>query len=69
MEKLLLIAAVIVLIGGALLLAAPKVLIKADEMLNRLTTTDSTVLSKRYIVGVLLVLAGIFMVYSYFWLL
>jgi len=67
MEILLLIGAFIVLGCGVLIMVAPKVLIKANDSLNRIkTTVDTTILSNRYVFGVIMVGAGIFMAYTYF---
>lgn len=65
MEILFLIATIIVLVFGILLLVSPQSLVKLNEFFNRVVTVDSTIMSRRFIFGTIVIIGGIYMLYIY----
>lgn len=66
MQLALLIFGIIVFLTGVLLLVAPKALLMAGEVLNRMLAIDDVIFSQRLIFGIIFILAGAFMIYRYF---
>jgi len=66
MKLIFLISALLVSFGGILLLFAPKAMIKIGEAFNRMATTDDIILLKRHIIGVILLVIGIYLFYVSF---
>ncbi|MBT3250473.1 MAG: hypothetical protein HN729_03760 [Candidatus Marinimicrobia bacterium] len=64
MKIVFMISAALVTIGGLLLLFAPKMMIKIGEAFNRMATTDDIILLKRHIIGVFLLVIGIYLLYT-----
>lgn len=65
MATLFLVIGIISFLTGVGLLFAPRVLIRIGEWLNRVTTIDETVFSKRILFGVFFIGAGLFFLYYY----
>jgi len=65
MDIVILAIGIIALLTGVLLLLAPETLIKAGEVLNRVLATESIIYSRRVLFGILLVAAGIYLVYVF----
>ena len=65
MEILFLLATIIVLIFSILLLVAPQSLLKLNEFFNRVVAIDSTIVSRRFIFGAIILICGIYMAYIY----
>jgi hypothetical protein len=66
MQLVLLIFGILAFLTGILLLVAPKALLKAGEVLNRMLAIDDVIFSQRLIFGIFLLLAGAFMIYRYY---
>lgn len=49
---------------GVLLLVAPKILVQLGEQTNRLYNIDGMVYRNRYAFGLILLVAGLFMIYT-----
>jgi hypothetical protein len=54
--------ATIALIVGILLLTAPRILVKASEVVNRNIVVDDIIFSRRLFFGLLLLVSGLFMI-------
>jgi len=65
MELVFLLAIIIVIISGILLLIAPQYLVKANELANRIVSIDATIISRRFLFGTIMLIAGIYMLYVY----
>ena len=65
MEILFLVATIIVLIFGLLLLVSPQSLVKLNEFFNRVVAVDATIMSRRFFVGAIIIIGGIYMLYIY----
>lgn len=65
MEILFLIATIIVLVFGILLLVSPQTIVKLNEYFNRVVAVDSSIMSRRFIFGAIILIGGIYMVYIY----
>ncbi|MCH8068043.1 MAG: hypothetical protein IID16_02045 [Candidatus Marinimicrobia bacterium] len=65
MEYIYVAVGIIAVVTGLLLLFNPKLLAKVGETLNRTLAVDEIIFSRRSIFGILLVIAGIFMIYKY----
>ncbi len=65
MKLFFLLSGLLLLIGGVLLIFLPGILIKLGDKINRMTLIDDFVFFKRYVFGLLLLLTGIYLIYTY----
>ncbi len=65
MSLIILIIGIIAFVVGILLLVVPKWLVRAGEVLNRIFATEDIIFSRRLIWGILLIAAGIYLVYTF----
>ena len=63
MEKAFLVLGIFVGVYGLLLLIAPRLVLKIDGVVNRVIPLDAKILSRKYLVAAILILAGVYMIY------
>ncbi|MBL51048.1 MAG: hypothetical protein CMG57_03730 [Candidatus Marinimicrobia bacterium] len=64
-ELVFLVTAIIAGVFGILLLVSPNTILKAERQANKLYMTDAFFLRHRIVIGIGLLLASVFMVYTY----
>ncbi len=62
---IILIIGMISAVFGALLIFVPEAILKAERQANRLFMTDAVFLKNRIPIGITLIAASVFMVYTY----
>ena len=62
---IILIIGIISAVFGALLIFVPEAILKAERQANRLFMTDAVFLKNRIPIGIALIVASVFMVYTY----
>ena len=62
---IILIIGIISAVFGTLLIFVPEVILKAERQANRLFMTDAVFLKNRIPIGIGLIVASVFMVYTY----
>ena len=62
---IILIIGIISAVFGALLIFVPEAILKAEQQANRLFMTDAFFLKNRIPIGIALIAASVFMVYTY----
>ncbi len=62
----LLILGIVLILFALLLFFSPGTILKVEQYASRIYTIDEKIFKHRYIFGVLLILAAIFMIYTYF---
>ena len=63
MNILILVTAIFVGVFGILLIIAPKTIIRVQRLTDSIVETDPKLISRRFLWGVLLILAGVHMIY------
>ena len=62
---IILIIGIISAVFGALLIFVPEAILKAEQQANRLFMTDAFFLKNKTLIGIGLIAASVFMVYTY----
>ncbi|MCK4448688.1 MAG: hypothetical protein KAW56_16595 [Candidatus Marinimicrobia bacterium] len=65
MSLFILIIGIIAFVVGVLIIIVPKWVLKVGEVFNRILTIDDLIFSRRFIFGILLILAGLYLIYTF----
>ncbi|MBU4446076.1 hypothetical protein KJ656_13525, partial [bacterium] len=55
----------IAFVVGVLIIIVPKWLLKVSEIFNRILTVDELIFSRRFFFGILLIIAGLYLIYTF----